>query len=154
MGLTRQRRMAFLSKNRILAAMIALLEKYYKPLMIVALGATVVLAYALGFADGTRGARHGVALACSDDVLQTLSIHAPETAVPSGGTTTPTTKGVTPVPGTKSSPTTGAFVASKNGTKYYPADCSAVSRIKEENRVWFASEADAKLQGYTRTTTC
>lgn len=153
MGLPREGRMAFLSKNRILAAMIALLEKYYKPLMIVALGATVVLAYALGFADGTRGARSGVALACSDNVLQTLSIHAPET-VPGGGTTTPTTKGTTPIPGTKSSPTTGAFVASKNGTKYYPADCSAVSRIKEENRVWFANEADAKLQGYTRTTTC
>lgn len=46
------------------------------------------------------------------------------------------------------------FVASKTGTKYYPSDCGSVSRIKEENRVYFATEDDAKDKGYERTTAC
>jgi hypothetical protein len=48
----------------------------------------------------------------------------------------------------------GAFLASKNGTKYYPAGCSAANRIKEGNRVWFKTEADAQAQGLTRSTSC
>ncbi len=46
------------------------------------------------------------------------------------------------------------FVASKTGTKYYPADCTSTSRIKEENRIYFATEKEAEEKGYTRTTTC
>lgn len=48
----------------------------------------------------------------------------------------------------------GSFVASKTGTKYYPIDCSGVSRIKTENRIYFASEKEAEEKGYTRTETC
>lgn len=48
----------------------------------------------------------------------------------------------------------GAFLASKNGTKYYPAGCSAANRIKEGNRVWFKTEADAQARGLTRSTSC
>ena len=43
---------------------------------------------------------------------------------------------------------TGALVASVNGTKYYFPDCTEVKRIKEENRISFASEAEARDQGY------
>ncbi len=46
------------------------------------------------------------------------------------------------------------FVASKNGTKYYPAGCSGVSRIKVANRVWFASAVDAQAAGYTLASGC
>ena len=48
----------------------------------------------------------------------------------------------------------GAFVASKNGTKYYPSNCSSVSRIKEENKVYFNTEQEAKNAGLSRTSTC
>lgn len=48
----------------------------------------------------------------------------------------------------------GAFLASKNGTKYYPAGCSAANRIKEGNRVWFKTEAEAQARGLTRSTSC
>jgi len=41
-----------------------------------------------------------------------------------------------------------AFVASINGTKYYVPGCSEVRRIKEENRVWFASEQEARDANY------
>lgn len=50
--------------------------------------------------------------------------------------------------------TTDNFVASKNGTKYYPKGCSGIDRINVENRVYFATEQQAQEKGYTRTSTC
>lgn len=47
-----------------------------------------------------------------------------------------------------------SFVASKSGTKYYFPWCGTVSRIKEENKIWFASEAEAQKAGYTPATNC
>lgn len=48
----------------------------------------------------------------------------------------------------KEASTEGAFVASVNGTKYYFPECAEVKRIKEENRISFASEAEARDAGY------
>jgi small subunit ribosomal protein S1 len=42
----------------------------------------------------------------------------------------------------------GGFVASKAGKKYYPADSAAAHKIKEENRIHFATEEEAKAAGY------
>jgi hypothetical protein len=53
-----------------------------------------------------------------------------------------------------SATTTQNFVASKTGTKYYPAGCSGINRIKEENRVYFNTEQEAINKGYERTSTC
>jgi hypothetical protein len=50
--------------------------------------------------------------------------------------------------------TSGGFVASKNGTKYYPVGCGSVSRINEENKIYFDSPTEAENAGYTRTTAC
>ena len=47
-----------------------------------------------------------------------------------------------------------AFVASKNGTKYYPRDCSAAQKIKEGNRVYFESESAAEKAGYSPSASC
>ena len=46
------------------------------------------------------------------------------------------------------------LVGSKNGKKYYYVWCSGVSRIAEENRVYFASKEDAEARGYTPSSTC
>ena len=46
------------------------------------------------------------------------------------------------------------FVASKSGTKYYFPWCGTASRIKEENKIWFASEAEARKAGYTPAANC
>lgn len=46
------------------------------------------------------------------------------------------------------------FVASKSGEKYYPIDCGSVSRIKEENKIFFTTEQEAQAKGYERSTTC
>lgn len=40
------------------------------------------------------------------------------------------------------------FVGSKNSDKYHTPDCQWATRIKEENRVCFESEEDAKVKGY------
>jgi hypothetical protein len=46
------------------------------------------------------------------------------------------------------------FVASKRGSKYYPADCPAAANLSSKNRIGFSSEDEAKAAGYTRTTSC
>jgi len=46
------------------------------------------------------------------------------------------------------------FVASRNGTRYYIPTCSGAQRIKEENKIWFASEAEARASGYTPASGC
>ncbi len=46
------------------------------------------------------------------------------------------------------------FVASKTGKRYYPTSCSGVSRIKDTNRVYFASEPAAMAAGYSRAANC
>lgn len=51
-------------------------------------------------------------------------------------------------------PSAGAFVASRSGTKYYPPSCAAAKRIKETNRVWFATAAEAEAAGYEASTAC
>lgn len=48
----------------------------------------------------------------------------------------------------------GNFVASKSGTKYYLPSCSGASRIKEENKVWFASASAAEAAGYGPAANC
>ncbi len=48
----------------------------------------------------------------------------------------------------------GSYVASKNGTKYYALSCSGVSRIKEENKVYFNSQSEAESAGYSKSETC
>jgi len=46
------------------------------------------------------------------------------------------------------------FVASKRGSKYYPADCPAAANLSSKNRIGFPSEAEAQAAGYSRTTSC
>lgn len=46
------------------------------------------------------------------------------------------------------------YVASKSGTKYYLPTCGSVKRIKEENKVWFATKAEAEAAGYEPSTAC
>lgn len=44
--------------------------------------------------------------------------------------------------------------ASKNGTKYYFPSCSGAGKIKEENKIWFATEAEAQSAGFAKSSTC
>ena len=46
------------------------------------------------------------------------------------------------------------LVASKSGKKYYYPWCTGVQKIKEENRIYFASKTEAEARGYTPSSTC
>jgi hypothetical protein len=46
------------------------------------------------------------------------------------------------------------YVASKNGTKYHLPWCSGAKRIKEENKVFFATKEEAEKAGYTPAANC
>ena len=46
------------------------------------------------------------------------------------------------------------IVASVNGIRYYYLHCSGVGRIRDENRVYFASEKEAEEAGYTLAINC
>ena len=48
----------------------------------------------------------------------------------------------------------GAFVASRNGTKYYLPSCAGASRISDANKVWFASAEAAVAAGYALAANC
>ena len=45
-------------------------------------------------------------------------------------------------------------VASKNGTAYYFLNCSGISRIKEENKVYFETPKEAEIAGYKKAANC
>lgn len=46
------------------------------------------------------------------------------------------------------------YVASKNGKMYYPINCGLVSRIKEENKVWFGTREEAEKSGFIASSSC
>ena len=45
--------------------------------------------------------------------------------------------------------TKGLFVASRGGTKYHWPWCSYGQKIKSENQIWFNTEKEAQLAGYS-----
>lgn len=48
----------------------------------------------------------------------------------------------------------GAFFASNRGSKYYSIGCSGGKTLKEENKIYFDTEAEAKKAGYEISSTC
>lgn len=48
----------------------------------------------------------------------------------------------------------GTYVASKNGTKFYLPSCGGSKRIKEENKIWFDTKDEAIAAGYGPAANC
>ncbi len=71
-----------------------------------------------------------------------------------GGNTTNDVPSLKTAPKTSSQATTGNFVASKNGTKYYPTSCSGAKRIKDANKVFYQTAAEAQADGYSLASGC
>jgi len=59
---------------------------------------------------------------------------------------------VTPV--NPSSQDTSQYVGSKNSNKYHYPSCSGAKQIKEANKIWFNSEAEAIAAGYVPCAIC
>jgi hypothetical protein len=49
---------------------------------------------------------------------------------------------------------TGAYVASRKGTKYHLPTCPGASQIKPENKVYFDSKEEAEAAGYSPASNC
>ncbi len=49
---------------------------------------------------------------------------------------------------------TAKYVGSKSGTKYHLMTCAGAKRIKDENKVFFATAADAEAAGYSPAANC
>lgn len=49
---------------------------------------------------------------------------------------------------------TGTLVGSKNSDKYHYPWCPGALRIKDENKVWFASKEEAEKAGYVPAKNC
>ena len=49
---------------------------------------------------------------------------------------------------------TSKYVGSKNGTVYHLPWCGGATRIREENKVWFATKEEAEQAGYRPATNC
>jgi hypothetical protein len=116
-----------------------ILHRFYYAILAVLGLVGLVGAFVLGLEEGrSLQERVPINLSCSQDVLEQLRIPVQTLAN-------------SPVSGTKPAgkAATGKFVGSKNGTKYYTPTCSGAKRIKPENYIWFKTEDDAKLQGYT-----
>lgn len=48
----------------------------------------------------------------------------------------------------------GTIVASKRGSKYYFTWCSGANSLSESNKIYFQTEAQAQVAGYTKSTSC
>ncbi|MEK7613880.1 MAG: Ada metal-binding domain-containing protein [Patescibacteria group bacterium] len=51
-------------------------------------------------------------------------------------------------------PTAQVYVASKLGSKYHLPWCSGAQTMKEENKIYFNSKAEAEAAGYTPALNC
>lgn len=51
-------------------------------------------------------------------------------------------------------PIKGAYLGSKTGAKYHLPWCAGAKQIKESNKVWFATKADAEKAGYSPASNC
>ncbi|MEK7105996.1 MAG: hypothetical protein AAB895_01395 [Patescibacteria group bacterium] len=123
------------------------IQKYYSALFIGLLLVTVGVSFYLGYEQGTlKKGESGIVFSCPDAVLSrqqipltsSVELYSPDDVV-----------AVEPSI-SNSAQSTGAYMGSKNGTKYYTPGCPGSKRIKPENYVWFQSVQDATLQGYTK----
>lgn len=126
------------------------LERNYRVGVTLLILGIVLLSFFLGVEEGRLSGSKSVLLTCSDEVLETLAIRKESTDFETGEVPVPALQSSqVDQAGSLSGEVLGAFVGSKNGTKYYRPDCSGIQRIKPENYIWFSTEEDAQLQGYT-----
>jgi Metal binding domain of Ada len=59
-----------------------------------------------------------------------------------------------PIPSLSDIGETGPIVASKSGTKYHLTSCPGAKQINQENKIFFATAADAVAAGYSPAANC
>ena len=82
---------------------------------------------------------------------QVTIAESPENSAPTASTTAPTAS-FQPVKTKSMLAQIGSLVASKNGEAYYLTTCK--NNIKEENKIYFQTEEDAKKAGFRPAKNC
>ncbi len=124
--------------SEIVAKYKGVVAEWFLPITLILIGLT---AFGLGRLSAMGDERSGLVIRLPDGTTQTAAVYQ-------------ATKSVASAPKAPVGAGEGAYVASKSGTKYYLPSCSGVSRIKEENKVWFVTIADALASGYTAAANC
>ncbi len=92
------------------------------------------------------------------DAKPPITVHIPESIVPASTVLSPIVASSSPVVPTikpvSSESKAKTYVAAKAGKAYYLPSCSGVGRIKEENKVYFATKASAESAGYSPALNC
>ena len=107
------------------------------------------LSFGLGRLSVQSPLARGVESSKSVQLLASSSVLAPAAAASGTAGAAASILALPPQP-----PVTGPYVASKSGTKYYLLSCSVAKRIKDENKVFFATTQDAAAAGYEPASTC
>ena len=122
--------------------MIEFVHRWYKALFCLLIGLIIGISYYIGYSMGSQVVGQGTILSCDKDTLTTLKIPLNQIlSAPEANSTAPIAS-------------SGAYVGSKNGKKYYNSNCKAVSRIKPANLIYFKDAQDALMQGYSESTSC
>ncbi len=103
-------------------------------------------AFGLGRISALEGERTPVRIEYADGTSAPLTASASPQGQSQGANTINAI-----APSTQSS---GQLVGSKSGNKYHYPWCSGAQRIKEENKVFFASKQEAEAKGYTPAANC
>lgn len=84
-----------------------------------------------------------------EPVPQAANATAPDGQVASASSTAASVSGKPNAPAT-----TGNFVTSRNGSVYHFPWCPGAKQIKEENKIWFQTRAEAERAGYKPAGNC
>ncbi len=107
-------------------------SKYYRLILSLLMVLVVGMAFYAGFLEGKRVQKTPLILQCDNILLQSLAIPTQTLA-----------QGIYP------EHSSGLYIGSKQGSKYYKKGCAGLARIKPENYIWFDTKTDAELQGYS-----
>lgn len=124
------------------------IHAHYPALFAILVLVVIGLSFALGYGQGRKASSSsGIVFSCANTVLEPQKITPQVLGVQAADSSKKEVSSTEPSSTTEKG---GAYMGSKNGTKYYTPGCSGTKRIKPENYIWFQSVEDATLQGYTK----
>ncbi len=123
------------------------IHTHYSAIFALLVLAVIGLSFGVGYEQGRKiSSSSGIVFSCPNTILDPQKITPQVLGVQTDSASSDSAiSAVSPV-ATKS----GAYMGSKNGTKYYTPGCPGAKRIKPANIIWFQSVEDATLQGYTK----
>lgn len=122
------------------------LISYYRLIFALLVIIIASLAFYAGLLEGRAQNNNSIIFSCSEEVLNSLRIPLQNNL---NSASADQIKTSTESASFENTVEKGIYAGSKNGTKYYTPGCSGLDRIKPENLIWFQSEEDATLQGYS-----